>query len=116
MGGGKTLSEHQKPELARIVPHPRTLRKAREQVKYMVIDGVSLRRIRNYLHRWITWWVRTVESWQYRELLQWFADVCREAMVVPIATALLHQHIRHAISESAPSSAFDMNLQTAIFA
>ena len=38
MGGGKT-TEETKPLANRIVPHPRTLRKAREQVKQMVIDG-----------------------------------------------------------------------------
>ncbi len=34
-----------------IVPHTRTLRTAREQVKQMVNDGVSLPRIKSYLHR-----------------------------------------------------------------
>ncbi len=60
----------------RIVPHSRTLRKVREQVKYMVIDGTSSRRTRNYLHRWVMWWAMTSETWQYQELLQWFIDVC----------------------------------------
>ena len=46
---GKTGSEHQTCEPIRMVPHPRTLRKAREQVKSMVIDGFSSRRIKNYL-------------------------------------------------------------------
>ena len=41
--------------LDRIVPHPRTLRKARENVKAMVNSGVSPCRIRSYLHRWSTW-------------------------------------------------------------
>ena len=60
----------------RIVPHARTLRKAREQVKQMVIDEVSPRRIRRYLHHWTTWWVRTTKTWQYQELLEWFLQVC----------------------------------------
>jgi len=38
--------------LDRIVPHPRTVRKAREQVKKMVICGLYAQRIRSYLHRW----------------------------------------------------------------
>jgi hypothetical protein len=86
------ISEHQKHELTQIVPHSRTLRKAREQVKHMVIDEVSPRRIRNYLHRWITWWVTTSETWQYQELLQWFMDVCWQKRVTPYAAALSQLH------------------------
>lgn len=57
MGVVETVERSQEPlpEPPRIVPHSRTLRKAREQVKYMVFDGVSPRRIRNYLHQWVTW-------------------------------------------------------------
>ena len=55
------------PALDRIVPHPRTLRKARENVKAMVNSGVSPWRIRSYLHRWSTWWVGTAQSWQHQE-------------------------------------------------
>jgi hypothetical protein len=55
MGGGNRLKNYQTHEPTHIVPHPRTLRKAREQVKYMVIDEVSPRRIRNYLQRWAAW-------------------------------------------------------------
>lgn len=73
--GGYT-TEQVLSEPNRIVPHPRTLRKAREQVKQMVIDGVSLPRITSYLHRWSTWWVRTSESWDYQELLGWFFNAC----------------------------------------
>jgi len=54
------------------------LEKAREQVKQMVIDGVSLRRISSYLYRWVTWWVRTTESWSIQELLGWFIGACWE--------------------------------------
>lgn len=75
-GGGKTESEHQKREQVCIVPHPRTLRKAREQVRVMVLDGLSAQRIRSYLHRWVAWWATTSNTWQYQELLQWFMDVC----------------------------------------
>ena len=73
----------------RIVPHARTLRKAREQVKQMVIDGLSARRIRSYLHRWAMWWVRTTESWQYHELLEWFLNVCWDSNPAVYAAALL---------------------------
>ena len=67
------------PELTRIVPHPRTLRKAREQINQMVNSGVSLRRITSYLHRWVLWWVGTAKSWDYQELLEWFLQACWKA-------------------------------------
>jgi hypothetical protein len=37
--GGRMISEQHSHALFRMVPHPRTLRKAREQIKYMVADG-----------------------------------------------------------------------------
>ena len=77
-------------ELMRIVPHPRTLRKAREQVKLMVLDGLSAQRIRNYLHRWVAWWAMTSNTWQYQELLQWFLNVCWQEQVTAYAVALYH--------------------------
>lgn len=76
-------------EPIRIVPHARTLRKAREQVKYMVIDEVSPRKIRNYLHRWVTWWVNASETWQYNELLQRFLDQCWDEKIAAYAASLL---------------------------
>ncbi len=100
MGGGKTISEHQQHEPVRIVPHPRTLRKAREQVKHMVIDGTSSRRIRHYLHRWVAWWVNTSETWQYQELLQWFIDVCWPVHVFDYATGLYQLHINKLRTET----------------
>jgi RNA-directed DNA polymerase len=78
----------------RIVPHPRTLRKVREQVKQMVIDEVSPRRIRNYLHRWVMWWAMTSNTWQYQQLLQWFIDVCWHKLVAAYATALQQLHVK----------------------
>ena len=99
MGGGKTTFEHQKHEPIRIVPHPRTLRKAREQVKYMVIDGTSSRRIRNYLHRWVTWWAMTSKTWQYQELLQWFIDVCWHEPTAHYAAGLSQLHFKRSHTE-----------------
>ena len=90
-GGGET-TEETKPLASRIVPHSRTLRKAREQVKQMVIDGVSPRRISGYLHRWSTWWVRTSESWEYEELLGWFLNACwAENPAAVFAAGLLYK-------------------------
>ena len=65
-------------EKEHILPHARTLRKAREQIKCMVTDGISAHCIRNYLHRWALWWCRTSEIWQYDELLKWFIESCWE--------------------------------------
>ena len=76
-GRGET-TEQLLPEPNRIVPHPGALRKAREQLKQMVIDGVSPCRISSYLYRWSTWWVRTTESWDYQDLLGWFLNACWE--------------------------------------
>ena len=55
MGGGKSIVTHQKHDALRIAPHPRTLRKAREQIRWMVTDEVSLPKIRNYFARWLRW-------------------------------------------------------------
>ena len=92
MGGEDSISiaGHSALEQKRIVPHARTLRHARENVKQMVIDGVSLRRIKSYLHRWCTWWVRTVTCWTKHELLVWFLDVCWNDSVKAVATILLN--------------------------
>ena len=80
------------PALTRIVAHARTLRKAREQVKLMVITGFSARQIKRYLHQWIRWWVRTSESWRYQDVILWFLQVCRDTTVANYATDLLQQH------------------------
>ena len=69
----------------------RALRNAREQVKQMVNDGVSLHRIKSYLRRWCSWWVRSSQSWQYQELLGWILHVCRDSKVVQITIALLQE-------------------------
>jgi len=87
--GGKMTSEHQLHEPTRIVPHPRTIRKAREQVKVMVKDGVSLRKISRYLHRFVLWWVKTSIIWTYEELLNIFIQSCYESQLAKIAYGLL---------------------------
>ncbi len=78
IGGAMSTTDYQTPEPDRIAPSPRTLRKAREQVKQMVNTEVSPRRIKNYLHRWGTWWVRTSGTWGKQDLLMWFLEVCRD--------------------------------------
>lgn len=59
-----------------MTPHSRTLRKARENIKWMVADQVSPAKIRNYFSRWLCWWTKTSTSWDYQELLQQFIEVC----------------------------------------
>jgi len=89
--GSSSVVCHTNSEQKNIVPHARTLRNAREQVKQMVNDGVSLHRIKSYLRRWCSWWVRSSQSWQYQELLGWFLHVCRDSKVVQITIALLQE-------------------------
>lgn len=76
-----------------IVPHTRTLRNAREQVKQMVNDGVSLPRIKSYLHRWCSWWVRTAQNWHYQELMAWFIQACWDSTAKHIATTILKEQL-----------------------
>lgn len=38
--------------------------------------GLSFTRIKNYLHRWAVWWLRTTGIWNYDELLNWFICAC----------------------------------------
>lgn len=86
------MNEFLLPEPNRIVPHPRTLRKAREQVNQMVVTGLSARRISSYLHRWSSWWVGTSEHWTYQELLWWFFNSCWESNpAADFAAGLLHK-------------------------
>ena len=91
--GGETHKQSL-PAPDSIVPHARTLRKAREHVKQMVESGVSPPRIKSYLHRWCTWWVRTSESWQYHELLIAFLKVCWASAPAAYAAALLSQALK----------------------
>ena len=88
-GADKYCNKSSNPELKRMAPHPRTFRKAREQVKLMVNDGVSPQKIRRYLHRWAMWWVRTTENWHYHELLEWFLNGCWDFELAAYALGLL---------------------------
>lgn len=78
-----------------MVPHARTLRKARDNIGLMVIDGVSLRRVMKYLCHWCSWWRRTVASdWSIEELLQWLLDSCwRPHPAITYIAGRLHQEI-----------------------
>lgn len=87
--GGKMTIEHQRHEPISIVPHPRTIRKAREHVKVMVKDGVSLKKIHRYLHRFVIWWVVTSNIWTYEELLGLFIQTCWDPQLARIGYGLM---------------------------
>ena len=92
MGGGNNnliIADGINPEQISIVPHARTLRNAREQVRLMVIDGFSIPRIRRYLNAWLAWWVRTSQSWSYQIVLFQFIQTCRDRQIAQIAWELL---------------------------
>ena len=63
----------------------------------MVADGLSAQRIKRYLHRWTLWWVRTSDSWQYEELLEWFLRVCWDEGPAAFAVTLLQRIIYPAV-------------------
>ena len=93
-----------------MAPHPRTLRKARSQVKRMVEDGVSPRKITGYLHRWVMWWVRTTDNWHYHELLEWFLNVCWDFEPAAYAAGLLI-HAQFEITKDQGKVSEDSGLQ-----
>jgi len=98
--GGETRTEHLKNEPMRIVPHARTLRNARVQVKAMVTAGFSVHQIRTYLQQWACWWTKTSETWQYDQILRWFIELCWEILPAAYATGLL-------LKSSSEERAFD---------
>ena len=73
----------------RIVPHARTLRKAREQVKVMVETGFSTHRIKSYLKKWALWWAITSETWNDEYLLRQFIKSCWDYRLGAFAAELL---------------------------
>ncbi len=90
------------------------MRKAREQIKVMVKDGVSLRKISLYLHRWGHWWVRTSGMiWGYVEMLRWFLAASWDFGTSAIACQRLLRlyHITTESNEQAqiPHPAFEVN-------
>ena len=69
------------------------MRKARLQVQLMVHTGFSTRRIRNYLHRFLLWWVTTTNTWHYEELIKWFCEACFDKSPRDYGTGLLCQYV-----------------------
>lgn len=98
-GGGNNnliIAEGVNSEQIPIVLHARTLRNAREQVKFMVIDGFSTQRIRRYLNAWLTWWVRTSQSLTFQTVLSRFIQSCHDSCLAGIAIGLLLAKCREA--------------------
>ena len=104
-GGGKPVYEQKKLEPFRIVPHPRTLRKAREQIQCMVADGASLPQTRIYIRRFVMWWVKTVVSWSYNELVESLIQSCWSSHIASIVYGLLQPTLRRNSDTSIDSRA-----------
>ena len=75
-----------------MVPHARTLRKARMQVQLMIYTGFSTRSIRAYLHRYILWWVNASTTWLYHELIEWFIETCWDLYPAAYAAGLRQRY------------------------
>jgi hypothetical protein len=83
----------------RIIPHPRTLRKARIQVQQMVTIGLSTKLIRRYLHQFLLWWTKTSGTWQYQELISWFVESCWDINPAAHAAGLLQRYFNKLYAE-----------------
>ena len=89
-GKDNAHNEHQQPNLLTLIPHTRTLRKAREQVKAMVNDGISFRRISSYLKRWAKWWwVQAGGIWTLHKVYCAFLLVCWDKTVAAHACGFI---------------------------
>jgi hypothetical protein len=90
--GGEVTSEHQNNVALCIIPHPRTLRKARIQVQQMVTIGLSTKLIRRYPHQYLLWWTKTSGTWLYQELISWFVESCWDINPAAHAAGLLQRY------------------------
>ena len=59
----------------------------------MVVDGISFRKIRRYLHRYVLWWVNTA-TWNYDYLIKQFIATCWDFIPAAYAAGLLNRHIK----------------------
>ena len=67
------------------------MRKAREQVKLMVADEVSLPKIKRTLIRWGLRWVKTSGTWNYQELSVAYIQSCWETPAAEMAAWAFQQ-------------------------
>jgi hypothetical protein len=91
MGGGKSIVESQYEALC-ITPHPRTLRKARENVRLMVADQVSPAKIKRYFVQWARWWTKTANIWDFQTLVEYFINTCWQKEPADIADEVLSRY------------------------
>lgn len=73
------------PALLETVPHGRTLRRAREQLKAIVHDGASHQKIRTYLSLWASWWHCAETTWTKETILEAWASLCWDGSLLRIA-------------------------------
>lgn len=69
------------------VPHGRTLRRSREQVRAMVADGVSLPKIKLYLSLWASWWHYATTTWSKETILTAWEALCWDKTLAGYALA-----------------------------
>src|SRR3990167_36349 len=93
MEGGEKIIINQSQDILRIVPHARTLRKAREQVRWMVADGVSRPKIKQYLVQWLRWWANTSGTWKHKELATAYIKSCWTLSAAENATEFLQHYL-----------------------
>ena len=59
----------------------------------MVVDGVSLWQIKNYLSRWGYWWVKTAVIWNYDDIACQYIESCWDAYAAKIGAFAFQQNI-----------------------
>ena len=72
---------------------PLFVRKARENIRWMVADEVSLQKIKHYFVRWARWWVRTATVWDFQTLVEQFISTCWHEALAAIATDVLATYL-----------------------
>ena len=104
-GGGKLNQRSpEEPKIAlQQLPHARSFRHAREQVKWMINDGLSAKKIQTYLLRWARWWVRTVSTWQVLGLIQEFQERCFDNYLKKFVEALIQERFSVDAHSGVPS-------------
>lgn len=58
----------------------------------MVADGASIYQIKNYLSRWLYWWLKTATICNYDELARQYIESCWDPRVAQIAVFVFGQN------------------------
>ena len=101
INGFGTQPQNHTIEIMRNIPHPRTLRNAREQVRVMIYHGISTQHIRHYLSSWARWWTLTIESWNYSEILLRLIESCWDTNlhVAVVAEGLRQRYLKKIVMQ-----------------